>query len=92
MSRRGVSNNESKFVCYKCGETGHLSQNCMTPDTKCFSCGDSGHISTQCPKKIKGKVKKIRGLPRSGAAKYLKRVKVGIRSYQLLSIQVVPNV
>lgn len=58
MSRQGVSNNKSKFVCYKCGETGHLSQNCMTPDTKCFSCGDSDHISTQCPQKIKGEVNK----------------------------------
>uniref|UniRef100_T1HY18 CCHC-type domain-containing protein n=1 Tax=Rhodnius prolixus TaxID=13249 RepID=T1HY18_RHOPR len=49
--------------CYRCGGTGHFSNNCTKTESKCYNCGEVGHISRDCPspkrEKICHKCKKI---------------------------------
>jgi cellular nucleic acid-binding protein len=35
-------------TCFKCGKSGHISDNCF--GNKCYNCGKSGHISKNCYK------------------------------------------
>lgn len=57
-------NNFSKKTvrCFKCGEKGHLSNQCKVPQIKCFKCKGSGHKSFECKANI-NKVKVEKSVP-----------------------------
>ncbi|MCI38205.1 cellular nucleic acid-binding protein [Trifolium medium] len=38
--------------CYKCGEFGHKSYDCLKKGDKCFSCGKFGHKADACRAKV----------------------------------------
>ena len=44
---------KGKFVCYRCGQEGHISPNCPNPrmNRGCFKCGSTEHKVKDCPKK-----------------------------------------
>ncbi|KAK9711769.1 Zinc knuckle [Popillia japonica] len=46
-------NKRDNEKCYKCGERGHVSKNCVATDNKCFYCKQSGHKVMDCPEKSK---------------------------------------
>ena len=44
---------KGKFVCYKCGQEGHISPNCPNPrmNSGCFMCESTEHRVKDCPKR-----------------------------------------
>ena len=43
--------------CFKCGDVGHLSNNCPSNQIKCFKCNSYGHKSYECSNQNAGRVK-----------------------------------
>lgn len=37
--------------CFKCGEIGHLANDCKDNSIICFKCGESGHKANSCKKR-----------------------------------------
>ncbi|KAL7584810.1 hypothetical protein Lser_V15G44735 [Lactuca serriola] len=37
--------------CFRCGQLGHISTDCLNKEITCFRCGEGGHKSDTCPKK-----------------------------------------
>lgn len=44
------ANPQGAVVCYKCGQSGHISRNCST--VICFHCNQPGHTVRDCPTKM----------------------------------------
>lgn len=46
-------NMNSNRTCFNCGETGHMSRNCIRPrherPISCFNCNQGGHVAKNCP-------------------------------------------
>lgn len=51
---------EKEKKCFKCGQTGHLSNKCNIKNKKmkCFLCGKIGHFKNECPEQKEEKVEK----------------------------------
>ena len=66
--------------CYRCGGTGHLTQNksCPALDKTCNKCGKSGHFAACCKKKS---TKKPSGRHRSEGANKVSEEKEGEDNY-----------
>ena len=43
-----IAKSKSKQPCYRCGYSGHGSQECRFRDAKCHKCGKLGHIASAC--------------------------------------------
>ncbi|KAH9046767.1 hypothetical protein EDB84DRAFT_1586754 [Lactarius hengduanensis] len=41
--------NVSKKGCFKCGNLGHIAENCTSQDRLCYNCRKPGHESSACP-------------------------------------------
>ena len=56
---------KSKQPCYRCGRSGHGSQECRFRDAKCHKCGKLGHIASACRSSNKkfSNLKKSRNSP-----------------------------
>ncbi|WVO18983.1 uncharacterized protein IAS62_000259 [Cryptococcus decagattii] len=39
----------SRQGCFKCGNLGHIAENCQAPGRLCYNCREPGHESTNCP-------------------------------------------
>ncbi|KAG9015979.1 hypothetical protein FRB90_003963 [Tulasnella sp. 427] len=35
--------------CFKCGNLGHIAENCTAPERLCYNCRQTGHESANCP-------------------------------------------
>lgn len=44
--------------CFRCGEHGHLVDDCILDEGVCFFCKESGHVKDECPRKTKLHAKK----------------------------------
>ena len=53
LPQRGAPVAYHASQCYKCGHTGHLARECMSPWklVECYNCGQAGHISRMCPER-----------------------------------------
>ncbi|KAG6537951.1 hypothetical protein ZIOFF_003054 [Zingiber officinale] len=44
--------------CFRCGERGHIVDDCSLDKNICFFCKESGHVQDECPRKTKLNAKK----------------------------------
>ena len=44
----GKRNNQTQQACFRCGNTNHISANCLHSDTTCRKCGKVGHLASVC--------------------------------------------
>ena len=60
-----IAKSTSKQPCYRCGHSGHGSQECHFHDAKCYKCGKLGHIASVCQSSNKklSNLKKSRNSP-----------------------------
>lgn len=49
--KRRTGGDDSRRRCFNCGNSGHLSADCVMPagNTACYVCGMEGHKSKECP-------------------------------------------